>query len=110
MTPRSLQHEYMHHASILLFCLATIFVEKQTHLIISMKSNSLFQIALCSAIFAGCAYVGYSVVRQAFGRNLVNNRAGSGRRGRNCSNLQYFVNRLTPKFKLSLRGQGKQEA
>ena len=44
-----------------------------------------FQIALCSAIFAGCAYVGYSVVRQAFGRNLVNPRsrnASGNRKGR----------------------------
>ena len=57
-----------------------------------MKSNSLLQIALCSAIFAGCAYVGYSVVRQAFGRNLVSSRTGSGRRGRKlCPNLQYFA-------------------
>jgi len=45
------------------------------------SDRTVNKIALCSALFAGCAYVGYSVVRQAFGRNLVNHRAGSGRRG-----------------------------
>eukprot|EP00095_Tigriopus_kingsejongensis_P001237 maker-scaffold160_size295910-snap-gene-1.39 protein:Tk01237 transcript:maker-scaffold160_size295910-snap-gene-1.39-mRNA-1 annotation:"PREDICTED: LOW QUALITY PROTEIN: uncharacterized protein LOC103510027" len=32
------------------------------------------KVALCSAIFAGVAYVGYSVARQAFSRRLVRNQ------------------------------------
>jgi hypothetical protein len=44
----------------------------------SATDRTVNRVALCSAIFAGCAYVGYSVVRQAFNRNLV--ATGGGRR------------------------------
>ena len=35
------------------------------------QDRTVNRVAICSAIFAGFAYVGYSVVRQAFGRRLV---------------------------------------
>lgn len=56
----------------------------------SATDRTVNKVALCSAIFAGAAYVGYSVVRQAFGRQLVpgssllQNRI-DGRRGESVS-------------------------
>ncbi len=41
------------------------------------------RVALCSAVFAGCAYVGYSVARQAFGGRQQAGHGGRNRRGRN---------------------------
>lgn len=35
------------------------------------QDKTVNRVAICSAIFAGFAYVGYSVVRQAFGRRLM---------------------------------------
>ncbi len=40
------------------------------------SDKNVNRIALCSAIFAGVAYVGYSVVRQAFGRVLHRGEVG----------------------------------
>ena len=45
------------------------------------------KVALCSAIFAGVAYVGYSVARQAFGRHLVPGNQRSRRQGKTSSNF-----------------------
>ncbi|XP_059091044.1 uncharacterized protein LOC131886663 isoform X2 [Tigriopus californicus] len=38
------------------------------------SDKTVNKVALCSAIFAGVAYVGYSVARQAFSRRLVRNQ------------------------------------
>ena len=49
----------------------------------SATDRTVNKVALCSAIFAGCAYVGYSVVRQAFGRQLIPGvHVRGGRRGK----------------------------
>ena len=45
------------------------------------------RIALCSAIFAGFAYVGYAVVRQTFGRRLE--RPGFLRNENDALGLEY---------------------
>ena len=54
----------------------------------SATDRTVNKVALCSAIFAGAAYVGYSVVRQAFGRQLLppGVQTRSGRRGKNIIN------------------------
>ena len=45
------------------------------------------RVAFCSAIFAGFAYVGYAVVRQAFGGRKINN--GFFRNENDCLGLEY---------------------
>jgi len=42
------------------------------------SDRSVNKIALCGAIFAGVAYVGYSVVKQAFGRTFTKSQKRKG--------------------------------
>lgn len=51
------------------------------------------KVALCSAIFAGFAYVGYSVVRTAFCRKL-GRRDGDGKLLLRIIRLFYFFHRV----------------
>ena len=54
--------------------------------------------ALCSAVFAGFAYVGYAVVRQVFGGKKLNN--GFFRDENDCLGLEYETE---PRGKVYLR-------
>lgn len=56
------------------------------------------RVALCSAIFAGFAYVGYAVVRQVFGGKKLNN--GFFRDENDCLGLEYETE---PRGKVYLR-------
>jgi hypothetical protein len=47
----------------------------------SASDRTVNKIALCSAIFAGVAYVGYSVVKQAFGKTF--NKTEKKKEGKN---------------------------
>jgi len=51
------------------------------------QDRSANRVALCSAIFAGFAYVGYAVVRTAFGGRKINN--GFFRNEEDCLGLEY---------------------
>ena len=51
------------------------------------QDRSANRVALCSAIFAGFAYVGYAVVRTAFGGRKINN--GFFRNEDDCLGLEY---------------------
>ena len=65
----------------------------------SATDRTVQKIALCSAFFAGAAYVGYSVVRQTFGRTLVP-QVGARSRGRRLG--FYFSAFLSVEFEFSL--------
>ena len=47
----------------------------------SASDRTVNKIALCGAIFAGVAYVGYSVVKQAFGKTF--NKTEKKKEGKN---------------------------
>ena len=55
------------------------------------QENTTNRIALCSAIFAGFAYVGYAVVRQTFGRKLE--KPGFLRNENDALGLEYEANK-----------------
>lgn len=60
----------------------------------SATDRTVNKIALCSAIFAGAAYVGYSVARQAFGRSFQPphrmGSLGSRRQGKHSNFPNYY--------------------
>lgn len=58
----------------------SVYSATSVNMATSTGDKTVNKVALCSAIFAGFAYVGYSVVRTAFCRKLVR-RDGEGNTG-----------------------------
>ena len=58
----------------------------------SATDRTVNKVALCSAIFAGAAYVGYSVARQAFGRHLVGHQRNQNQsKSRAFRSISFFT-------------------
>ena len=53
----------------------------------SASDRTVNKIALCGAIFAGVAYVGYSVVKQAFGKTFY--RGEKKKEGKNILKILF---------------------